>query len=110
MTPRVVARSAIPSTMIHVVLNVMNYLRKWLGCSWRHRKDRCYTEVWGRGLDGPWHCARCHPCSEEIDILLKKGEKLSYRKGDIEYFKAVNHCIKQLQEKFITRLGGKQGW
>lgn len=27
-----------------------------------HRRHRCYPEVWGRGLKGPWHCTKCHPC------------------------------------------------
>ena len=44
---------------------------KWLVCWLFHRKHRCYPEVWGRGLDGPWHCEKCHPCSEAIDRLLE---------------------------------------
>lgn len=50
-------------------------LWKWLWCSWAHRKDRCYPEIWDRGLDGPWHCTRCHPCDEELwDIFGRPAE------------------------------------
>ena len=41
----------------------------WLICSWKHRKHRCYPETWGRGLKGPWHCDKCHPCGEIFDHL-----------------------------------------
>jgi hypothetical protein len=40
--------------------------RKWLVCSWKHREYKCYPEVWGRGLKGPWHCNKCHPCGEDF--------------------------------------------
>ena len=46
--------------------------KKWLICSWKHRGYRCYPEVWGRGLDGPWHCTLCHPCNEDFDKLLER--------------------------------------
>jgi len=36
--------------------------KKWLICSWLHKKKRCYPEVWDRGLKGPWHCTKCTPC------------------------------------------------
>jgi len=39
-------------------------------CRWAHRRELCYPEVWDRGLDGPWHCAKCHPCGEELDRLI----------------------------------------
>lgn len=45
---------------------ILRFLWKWLVCSWFHRKDLCYPEVWGRGLKGPWHCMKCHPCGEEL--------------------------------------------
>jgi len=48
----------------------MEFLWKWLFCSIFHRKNRCFPEVWGRGLRGPWHCSRCHPCGEELKDLL----------------------------------------
>jgi hypothetical protein len=41
-------------------------MKKQLWCRFFHKDDRCYPEVWGRGLDGPWHCARCHPCGEDL--------------------------------------------
>lgn len=48
------------------------WLWKWLWCSWAHRRHRCYPEVWDRGLDGPWHCAKCHSCwPEGLDKLLE---------------------------------------
>jgi hypothetical protein len=45
--------------------------KKYLFCSWAHRKHLCYPEVWGRGLKGPWHCAKCHECGEWIDMLTE---------------------------------------
>lgn len=56
-------------------MKALEQLWKYLYCSWAHRDYRCYPEVWGRGLDGPWHCTICHPCGEELDRLLKKLEK-----------------------------------
>ena len=49
---------------------ITRFLYKWLWCSWIHYKHRCYPEVWDRGLDGPWHCHKCHECGEGIDIFL----------------------------------------
>lgn len=46
------------------------FLYKWLWCSWMHRKYKCYPEIWGRGLNGPWHCAKCHKCGEGLSIFL----------------------------------------
>lgn len=46
-----------------------NWLKTRLICSWKHDQHKCYPEVWGRGLEGPWHCAECHPCGEEFDHL-----------------------------------------
>lgn len=50
-------------------------LKKWFWCAFLHRRSRCYPEVWGRGLAGPWHCDKCRPCSEGLDVALagKKG-------------------------------------
>ena len=53
---------------------MLYWLRKWLICSWFHNKWRCYPEVWDRGLDGPWHCSKCHSCSEGLMKLLKETE------------------------------------
>lgn len=46
-------------------------LKKWLLCRWFHEKHRCFPEVWGRGLEGPWHCDKCHPCNEDFDSILR---------------------------------------
>lgn len=45
------------------------WFKKWLFCYFFHRRHRCYPEVWGRGLNGPWHCKKCHPCGEIFDRL-----------------------------------------
>jgi hypothetical protein len=50
-------------------------LKQYLWCSWKHRKDRCYPEVW-KVEKGNWHCAKCHPCSEGMIEALKMVEKL----------------------------------
>jgi len=47
------------------------WLWKWMWCKWVHRRELCYPEVWDRGLDGPWHCAKCHPCGEGLDRLME---------------------------------------
>ncbi len=57
----------------------MRILYKWLICSWLHNDWRCYPEVWGRGLKGPWHCSNCHPCGEDLEDLfvnLRQGKTL----------------------------------
>lgn len=52
---------------------ITRFLYKWLWCSWQCNSkkidgpNRCYPEVWGRGLNGPWHCTKCHPCGEYFD-------------------------------------------
>jgi len=40
------------------------WLWKWAWCSLAHRRHRC----WPRD-PAHWHCARCHPCGEGIDML-----------------------------------------
>lgn len=50
-------------------------IKKHLWCRFFHWRDRCYPEVWGRGLNGPWHCARCHPCGEALEKLLEQFSK-----------------------------------
>ena len=48
------------------------WMKKWLWCWWKHRKDRCSFEVWKPANErSRWHCARCHPCGEEIDRLIQ---------------------------------------
>lgn len=53
---------------------ITRFLWKYLWCSWKHRKDKCYPEVWNRGLDGPWHCMRCHDCGEAFDFICDEKE------------------------------------
>jgi len=71
------------------------FLRKWLWCSWHHRKHRCYPTVWGpaearemgiRYRPNTWHCAKCHPCGEWLDkieaALADKEAKLKGSKDE----------------------------
>jgi hypothetical protein len=55
-------------------------LKKFFFCAFFHRRDRCYPDVGGRGLAGRWHCDRCRPCSEGLDVALA-GEKGIVLKG-----------------------------
>ena len=62
---------------------MLKFLYKWLYCSWKHRKYRCYPVVWSEEIaiendmlpyrPNYWHCNKCHPCSEELDKLLKEN-------------------------------------
>ncbi len=54
-------------------------VKKWLICSWKHEEDRCYPEVWDRGLDGPWHCAKCHPCGKGLIEWLESVSRKKHR-------------------------------
>jgi hypothetical protein len=58
-------------------MRVLAWMRKWLWCSWAHRSDLCFPTVWGpeeakkMGIPfrpNAWHCARCHPCGEWLDL------------------------------------------
>lgn len=60
----------------------MAFLWKWLWCSWRHRKHRCYPTVWGpeqaKEMGIPyrpnyWHCWKCHHCNEDILKWVEDG-------------------------------------
>lgn len=53
---------------------MFSWLKKNLWCRWFDRRNRCYPEVDGRGLDGPWHCDKCHPCGEVFDRLRKEKD------------------------------------
>jgi hypothetical protein len=44
-------------------------------CRFFHDRDRCYPEVWGRGLDGPWHCARCVPCYADLKEMVEELQR-----------------------------------
>lgn len=72
---------------------MMRFLWKWLYCSWAHytywdwrwpdepegergpwekHYGRCYPHVWipeGEPGSDFWHCMKCHPCYEGLDIL-----------------------------------------
>ena len=48
--------------------------KKHVYCRFFHRHDRCYPEVWGRGLNGPWHCSRCVSCGAALDYVLELVE------------------------------------
>jgi len=50
-------------------------LKKYFFCRFFHRHDLCWPEVWGRGLAGPWHCSKCHRCSEFMDMFEGKPIK-----------------------------------
>ena len=61
------------------VFLVFPLAKKWLWCSWRHRAHHCHPTVWGPelarqlGVDyypDYWHCAKCHPCGEDLDRLI----------------------------------------
>jgi len=59
-------------------MNVSSFFyaaKKYCYCKFFHNRYLCYPEVWGRGVKGPWHCSKCHPCGEWIDILLKELER-----------------------------------
>ena len=44
-------------------------IKKRIYCSFIHKKRRCYPpEIGGFKT---WHCKKCWPCSNEIDILLE---------------------------------------
>lgn len=45
-------------------------IKKNVYCRFFHR-DRCYPEVWDRGINGPWHCARCVSCAAALDYVLE---------------------------------------
>jgi hypothetical protein len=50
----------------------LGFLRKWLWCSWRHGRRRCYPRVdipEGEPGSEHWHCEECHPCGEVFDII-----------------------------------------
>ena len=47
-------------------------LKKHFWCRYFHRRNLCWPKTWGRGLAGPWHCGRCHPCGEVFDLLAGK--------------------------------------
>lgn len=70
--------------MYHIVKSGM-FLWKWLYCSWRHHRDKCYSRVdipEGEPGANSWHCAKCHPCGEGFDLIL--GYRIDWDKNDNE--------------------------
>lgn len=47
------------------IKRITRFLYKWLWCSCAHYKHKC----WPRD-PSHWHCLKCHPCGEGIDIIL----------------------------------------
>ena len=71
-----VIRGSIPRCPARRYYNIMHKiilrgLKKYLFCKWFHDQYKCFPEVWGRGLKGPWHCDKCHPCDEDFKDFLK---------------------------------------
>lgn len=67
-------------------MRFLAWFRKWFWCSWQH--ERCYPEVWGRGIRGPWHCVECHPCGEEVQRLWDRAhEHEAKMKVDFDNFR-----------------------
>ena len=56
--------------------------KKHLYCRFFHWRNICHPEVWGRGINGPWHCARCVPCGRVFDYLLERLELEKRKKGN----------------------------
>jgi len=64
---------------------LIHLIKKWLWCSWIHKKDRCYPEVWEEESKY-WHCMKCHPCTEGLEEVLaqaikecERGERLTHK-------------------------------
>ncbi len=49
---------------------ITRFLYRWLWCSWVHRRKRRHCNP--PNFDD-WHCGKCHPCGETMDILC--GDK-----------------------------------
>lgn len=54
-------------------MKILQLIKKWAWCRWAHDKHRCFPEVGGRGIDGPWHCAKCHPCSDDFKGIFTEN-------------------------------------
>jgi hypothetical protein len=52
---------------------IIYLMKKWLICYWLHDGYKCYPEFWDRGLKGPWHCAKCHPCNDWFKKLQARS-------------------------------------
>lgn len=63
-----------------IILNIPYNIKKYCYCKFIHDKYKCFPEVWGRGLKGPWHCAKCHPCGESLMSALEKINKEGRKK------------------------------
>ena len=58
--------------MKKILLHIPYNIKKYCYCNFFHDKYKCFPEVWDRGLKGPWHCSKCHPCGEELKKVFKK--------------------------------------
>lgn len=52
-------------TKIQKIKTKTRFLYKWLWCSWKHYRRRCYPSSHNK-----WHCNICHPCNEELDYVF----------------------------------------
>jgi len=73
---------------------VLPFIWKWCFCRWLHNKYRCFPEVWDRGLDGPWHCSKCHPCSEGLVQFLNQFETNEEANNVVEEDDIIDRDIK----------------
>lgn len=71
---------------LYYIKNIPYYIKKYCYCRFVHRNHLCYPEVWDRGLDGPWHCSKCHPCGEMLDELLKMAENMKKKESKKDGF------------------------
>lgn len=55
---------------------ITRFLYKWLWCSWKHKRSRCYPEV-NKPFSNKWHCHKCHDCGEGLDIICC-GQKMTW--------------------------------
>ena len=81
-------------------------LKKWLFCRWFHETHRCFPEVWDRGLEGPWHCGKCHPCNEGLQNFedsINRAEKLKRLHAGSPREKSYRVRIPRKFLKFLTR-------
>ena len=61
--------------LLYEIKRPLYNIKKYCYCKFFHKRWLCYPEVWDRGLKGPWHCSKCHPCGEGLEKILKIAEK-----------------------------------
>lgn len=52
------------------------FVWKWTVCRWLHKRHQCFPDVGGLGLEGCWHCGKCHPCGEGFSLQLREMERV----------------------------------